>query len=278
MATFIDAGDVSIFIDPAVSLAPRRFSLPPHELEWRRLREVAERIERRAGEADVVIITHYHYDHHDPGKYVSPEIYRGKVVIVKDPKNNINISQRIRSARFLKILKNYAKEILVAEGSNLRFGRTLVRISDPIPHGSTARLGYVVEVLVEGDDLKVLFTSDVEGPVLNEASEFIIRNRPDIVIVDGPPTYLTAVGRFEEGLIETAVSNLARIAALDPSPTLVVDHHLLRDLSYVNFYRLVIDRVFREYGLRPRILSAAGFMGAEPMLLEARRRELYGER
>ena len=278
MATFVDAGDVTVFIDPAVSLAPRRFSLPPHEVEWRRLREVADAIERRAAEADVIIITHYHYDHHDPGKHVSPEIYDGKIVIVKDPKNNINVSQRIRSSRFLKVIKNRARKILIAERADLRFGRSTIRISGPLPHGSTTRLGYVVEVLIEGNGLKTLFTSDVEGPVVSEATEFILREKPDIVIVDGPPTYLVAAGKFEGRFVEEAKANLAKIASLDPPPTLVIDHHLLRDLDYISFYRSIADAVLRNYGLRPKVVSAAEFMGVEPMLLEARRRELYGRR
>jgi predicted metallo-beta-lactamase superfamily hydrolase len=44
-ATLVYTGDVKIAIDPAVSLAPRRFGLPPHAKEVERMLELAKEIE-----------------------------------------------------------------------------------------------------------------------------------------------------------------------------------------------------------------------------------------
>jgi len=271
MATFIETPDVTIFIDPAVSLAPRRYSLPPHELEWKRLEEVAKDIEKLAREADVIIITHYHYDHHDPGKHVSLSIYDNKVVIAKNHKSNINVSQRIRSSRFLKLIRERVRELRVADGAKYAFGRTVLKFSAPCPHGATSKLGYVVQVLIDDGDSKLVFTSDVEGPILKESAEFIMRSAPDIIIVDGPPTYLLGY-KFGVEELREAVSNLRAIASLSTEPVIVLDHHLLRDLNY----RDLFDDVMRDTPGKARIMTAAEFEGREPLLLEARRRELYG--
>lgn len=269
MATFIETEDASIFIDPAVSLAPRRFSLPPHDLEWERLREVAERITARASEADIIVITHYHYDHHDRGKHVPIDIYRGKVLIIKDPKNNINISQKIRSSKFLKVVRDLVKEIRVGDGADFRFGRTRIKFSDPVPHGATPTLGYVIQALIEDTSGKVLFTSDVEGPVTNEATEFMLKSGADVIILDGPPTYLEGY-RFDTEEVEQAVRNLRKVLT-HVRPTVVIDHHLLRDLNFTRFIDDVTSGIPSA-----RVITAAEFMGREPDLLEARRRELYG--
>ncbi|MCD6324127.1 MAG: hypothetical protein J7L55_03360 [Desulfurococcales archaeon] len=269
MATFIETPDISIFIDPAVSLAPRRFSLPPHELEWRRLNEVASAISRRASEADMIVITHYHYDHHDPGKYVPLDIYDGKLLVIKDPKNKINYSQRMRSARFLKLVKGRVKDIVVGEERKLVFGKTTVEISPPYPHGINDRLGYVIQIYVSDGDRSLLFSSDVEGPVDEGATDFIIGKRPDVLILDGPPTYLSGT-KFPEEAIRKARDNISRI--LRSSVEMVVaDHHLLRDLKYVDFIAPL-----NEGG--GKVLTAAEFMGREPELLEAQRPRLYGLR
>ena len=99
-STFVQTRDLSIIIDPAAALAPRRFGLPPHRVEVDRLYELASVIEEYLREADVVIITHYHYDHHDPGRIISLDNYKGKLVIIKDPYNKINVSQKIRAVSY----------------------------------------------------------------------------------------------------------------------------------------------------------------------------------
>jgi predicted metallo-beta-lactamase superfamily hydrolase len=271
MATFVESEDLTIFIDPAVSLAPRRFSLPPHELEWRKLREVADEITAKARESDVIVITHYHYDHHDPGKYVPLDIYEGKTLILKDPRNKINVSQKIRASKFIKLVKGKVKEIIIGDGRKLALGKTLLEFSPPYPHGISDRLGYVIEVFVADSTGSFLFTSDVEGPIHEEPTNFIIDRQPDVIVLDGPPTYLSGY-RFPEEAILKASKNIGKILS-SCKGMLVVDHHLLRDINYKDF---LLD-ASRTIPHSPPI-TAAEFMGREPELLEARRPELYGRR
>ena len=266
MATHVEAGDVNIVIDPAVALAPNRFGLPPHPVEEEAEAALWSRVKEQVAKADVIIVTHYHYDHVDPKE---PEIYEGKTVLLKHPRRMINRSQRERAASLLPRLRKLADGIMYADGRSFSFGDTEVRLSKPVPHGATATRGYVIEVSVRADET-FLFTSDVQGPVLEEQVDFILGEEPDLVFVDGPTTYIDSPYLPVE--LREANDNLVRIVREAGISRLVVDHHLTRDLDY----RERIGRVYEageELGVT--VECAAEFLDVEPNLLEARRRELY---
>ncbi len=272
MSTFVLTEDVKILIDPAVSLAPLRYGLPPHPREVDRLLKAGKDIESVAWKSDVIIITHYHYDHHDPGFLIPIDIYRGKVVYVKNPKDKINLSQKVRAAKFLELIKPIAKEVHIAEGSELRFGDTVIRISQSVPHGPTTRLGYVVEVSVKHGDESFLYTSDVEGPCLEEHMNFILSEKPKLVVVDGPLTYMLGY-RYSMKSLQASIENLMKIVDAGVKE-IVVDHHFLRDLNYGSRIAEV-----RKYALSKgsSITTAAEYMGKPVEQLEALRNKLYEE-
>ena len=66
MCLYVETRDVRVLLDAGVSLAPRRFGLPPHPRELERAREVRAAILRLAEETDVVTVSHYHRDHFTP--------------------------------------------------------------------------------------------------------------------------------------------------------------------------------------------------------------------
>ncbi len=141
MATFVETGDCKIFIDPAVSLAPRRYGLPPHPTEYKRMEEHWGNIKIYARKADVLIVTHYHYDHHDPN---FPDLYEDKTVLIKHPRENINRSQLGRAAIFLKQIEGMPEKLEFVDGKEFSFGNTTIRFSDAVFHGTGKLLGYVV--------------------------------------------------------------------------------------------------------------------------------------
>ncbi|MEM1598067.1 MAG: hypothetical protein QXI07_06155, partial [Pyrobaculum sp.] len=63
MCLYVETKDVRILFDAGVSLAPRRFGLPPHPRELERARQVRAQILKLAQSADVVTVSHYHRDH-----------------------------------------------------------------------------------------------------------------------------------------------------------------------------------------------------------------------
>jgi len=270
MATFIETDDVTVFIDPSVSIAPLRFSLPPHPIELKRLEEVAEIICRRAFESDIIVVTHYHYDHHDLGVHIPLDIYKGKLVVIKNPTEKINFSQRLRARKFLSKIENLVKELRIGDNTSFTVGKTLLKFSPPTPHGPTTNLGYVIQVFISDEDSSFLHTSDVEGPVNEDALDFMRKNPAKTVVVDGPPTYLSGVKQHVSD-VRIALKNIVEFLNSVRPEHLIIDHHLLRDVNYRLFY----DEVRKHVG-NVNVITAAEFMGREPELLEALRRDLYG--
>jgi len=270
MATYVETDDMKVLIDPAVSLGPRRFGLPPHRLELERMDQAWNDIKSYASKCDLLIVTHYHYDHHNPDEI---DFYRDKTLYIKDPKKNINKSQLQRASHFLKELRGLPKAVEFADGRSFQHAATTIKFSPPVYHGTNSRLE-----LCAGDKhllprRKNGFSSDVEGPSLDEQVDFILRERPDLLILDGPMTYMLGY-RYSGESLARSVANITKIISQTPVSVIILDHHLLRDQNY----KAKLTKVYEcadENGVK--VLSAAEYAGREPDLLEARRRELYAE-
>jgi len=266
MATFVKTKDVAITIDPSVSLAPSRYGLPPHKIEIEQMEEKWREIKGFVEKSDVIIITHYHYDHHNPEEV---EIFEGKKLLLKHPKDKINRSQIERAEYFLERLKNVKVEIDFCDAKKYEFDNTFVEISKPVFHGANQKLGFVLEVFVSDGKNSFLFSSDVEGPLHADQTEFILQRRPEIVFIDGPMSYMLGY-RFSKASLEKAVENLKKISEV--SREIVLDHHLLRDINWRN---QISELFVHAEQFSTEIKSAAEFRGVEENLLEARRKELY---
>ncbi len=270
MATFVETEDVAILIDPGVSLAPSRYHLPPHPKEEERMQETWTAIKEHAARSDVMIVTHYHYDHHNPDE---PEIYQGKRVYLKHPTDKINRSQSERASYFLDKLKGIPESIDIADGKEFKYGSTTITFSEPVYHGTNPRLGYVVEVSIASGGEKMVFTSDVEGPSVDAQVEFIIRERPELVILDGPMTYMLGF-RYSKRSLALSIENMCRLIRGGTLKELLVEHHFMRDLKY----RERIAEVYEcATEFDTKVITAAEYIGREIEMLEARRKELYAE-
>jgi predicted metallo-beta-lactamase superfamily hydrolase len=268
MATYVETDDLKVLIDPAVALGPRRYSLPPHPLEMVRLAETWSDVERYASQSDVLVVTHYHYDHHDPER---PEMYRDKTVYIKDPKEKINKSQAQRASYFLNKLKDLPQSLEIADGGEFQHGSTTVRFSPPVCHGTNPRLGYVVEVSISSSGEKAVHTSDVEGPSLEEQAEFVLQESPDLLILDGPMTYMLGF-RYSKKSLALSIENINRIIKETSVKTILLEHHFMRDLKYKERISEVYECASQE-GVS--VLTAAEYAGRKLEMLEARRKELY---
>jgi len=269
MATYVETDDLKILIDPAVALGPKRYGLPPHPLEIKRMHETWDDVLKYAAISDVLIVTHYHYDHHNPDE---PDLYNDKILYLKDPKRNINKSQSGRASYFLGKLESMPREQKVADGKEFHHGSTTIKFSPAVYHGTGSRLGYVIETSISCGDEKVVHTSDVEGPSIADQAAFIIQENPDLLILDGPMTYMLGY-RYSQESLRSAISNINSIIRNTSVRSIIADHHLLRDLKY----RERLAGVY-EYALENErtVLNAAEYAGRETDMLEARRKELYG--
>src|SRR5256886_11304697 len=99
MAPLVETPDVTGLIDPSVRLGPYRYDLRPHPTEQARQKELWQGIRAAANDSNVLTVSHYHYDHHDPD---APSIFRGKLAFLKDGKFHINRNQPQRLGAFVR--------------------------------------------------------------------------------------------------------------------------------------------------------------------------------
>ena len=282
MCTLVQTPDVTLLLDAGVSLCPNRFGLPPHPTEFKTIIKLRKRIAEAADKAEVVTISHYHFDHHTPSyedwlvnwteaNETARQIYEGKRILLKNPREKINPSQRQRAWLFQKTGGKHAQTLEVADGKTFAFGKdTILRFSEPVTHGpEKAMLGWVIMAEVEYVGEKFLFAPDVQGPMSTYALELIIAAKPQVAMVGGPPFYLGGF-KVDEAQLQTGLRNL--VSLVETIPVTILEHHALRDASWQERTRLVYDAAASA---GHSVVTAAEFAGEQNVFLESRRKQLY---
>ncbi|MEM3943225.1 MAG: hypothetical protein QXJ59_03985 [Thermofilaceae archaeon] len=273
MALGVVTPDATVLLDAGVSLAPRRFGLPPHPKEFEAAREARERITSFAARCDVVTISHYHLDHYTPSftsyyewcdRDVFEKTYAGKLILAKRPDRSISFNQRKRAAILLRELGEAGCRVVEADGLRFVLGRTYIEALGPFPHGAESPMGSVVSFLIEYGGTRIVFAPDAQGPTESNAAEAIISLKPSLVVIGGPPLYLEG-RKVERELVRRGLENLSVISR---STRVIVCHHTLRDEEW---------RGKLASGGISAAMTYAELLGAEEKLLEARRRVLYKE-
>jgi predicted metallo-beta-lactamase superfamily hydrolase len=270
MSSFIETPDVRILIDPGVSLGIR-FGLLPHPEEYRTRHKLRS-----------IIVKKSHHDHYTPNftdteligssPEEATELIQDKILLVKDYHTSVNTTQRRRGWLFWKFAEKYAKEIRTADKRVFHFGGTSLRFSHPVFHGETGSgLGWVIMLTVNCDDESITHASDVQGPIDEASLDSIIPENPKLLVVGGPPIYLSGT-LVKEELIRLAGVNLARLC--EKVPTTVVDHHLMRSPDWRDFVDPILQAAHPR---RNTLQSAADYKGSPIRLLECRRKDLYAE-
>jgi hypothetical protein len=279
MCTLVETSDVKFLLDAGVSLGPYRFGFPPHPREYRALGDCRKRIAEAAEKADVVTISHYHFDHHTPSyidwflqwstEEAARQIYEGKLVLAKSYRDKVNFSQRHRGWVFSHTGGKCAERFEFTDNRLFNFGDTAIRFSEPVYHGEgESELGWLIMATIEHGNERVLFASDVQGPMYAPTLEIILKQKPNIVIIAGPPAYLS--GLVEPEHIQTGIRNLEKL--VQNVPVVILEHHLLRDENW----RALSQTIFETATIAGhKVLSAAEFLGVENCLLEAKRKTLF---
>jgi predicted metallo-beta-lactamase superfamily hydrolase len=283
MCTLVQTPDVSILLDAGVSLCPYRFNLPPHPIEFQTIARLRQSITEAADKATVTTISHYHFDHHTPsyGDWLvnwtdngetARQIYQGKIVLAKNPKENINASQRQRAWMFQKTGGKHAKNVTSADGKTFTYGNTKLSFSQAVAHGSdNSMLGWVIMATVECDGERFMHAPDVQGPMSNHTTELILAAKPAVIMLGGPPLYLAGF-RVEESQLEQGLRNLEYI--VETVPAVVLEHHILRD----EFWRSKMEKIFQKAQQAGHsIITAAEWAGKENVFLESKRKQLFKE-
>jgi predicted metallo-beta-lactamase superfamily hydrolase len=281
MCTYVKTPDIRILIDAGVALGPR-FSKLPHPKEYLARNQCRRKIRELAADSDIIIISHYHNDHHTPNyketvwlgssAEESEQIYRNKIVIAKDARNAINFSQRRRGWMFQKFVKRIGSQFEVGDGRTFEYGATNVQLSTPVPHGEeTSGLGWVIMTTVESRDEKFMHASDVQGPMENNTMSKILTERPHLLIVGGPPVYL-AGNKVDQSKIQNAINNASKIAS--HIPEMIFEHHILRSENWHDDIKPVSGAAAKAGN---RAMNAAEYAGTDAQMLESIRPRLYEE-
>jgi hypothetical protein len=279
MCSYVVTPDVRILLDAGVSLAPNRYGFPPHPREYEALAECRKRIAEAADKAEVVTLSHYHFDHHTPSytdwchnwssEEVARQIYQGKTVLAKNYKSKINFNQRRRGWMFAKTGGSHAKEIRYVDGKTFEFGETRLKFSEPVFHGpENSQLGWLLMVTIEHKDERLLYTSDVQGPMCDSTLNLILAQKPQTVIIGGPPTYLG--GLVNRKNVKQGIKNLEKVA--ESIPLTILDHHFLRDENWKQLAKSIFTSASRA---GHRVMTAAEFIDKNNKLLEYQRKRLF---
>lgn len=328
--TFVETPDVKVLIDPGAAVMQPSFpASDAKKIYWWLQAERA--IKLASKHADIIIISHYHYDHFTD---FDPALYKNKLILAKNPNEYINDSQFSRARNFInnfcsafgeveleQVLKpgkkreykdpledlklvarkkfgDYSKrrkellnkgkkwflgrvkkwnaseevpelkfgktELRFPERKSFRFGKTTLRFTKPLFHGiEYARVGWVFATVVEYGNEKFIHSSDLSGPIIEDQASWIVKERPNWLILDGPTTYLIP---YMLNLINLrrAIDNILRIVH-ETNALIILDHHLLREKRYKKRLEKVYELAAKE---RKKVLSCAEYQGKVPKVLE----------
>lgn len=283
MCTYVETSDVRILLDAGVSLCPYRFGLPPHPMEFKTIDERRKEIAVAADKAEIVTISHYHFDHYTPSyedwicNWTSADetarrIYEGKTVLLKNYREKINYSQRRRGWVFQKTGGRHADKLEAADDKTYKFGSTLVKFSKPVPHGLQGSfLGWILMITIQRDLEKFMFAPDVQGPMSPDTLQMILAESPQLLMIGGPPLYLPD-SMVSPNEINLGLMNLEKIA--EKIPFVVLEHHILRDEKWREKSKNIFEKA---EGFHSQILTAAEFSGRQNIFYESIRSKLYEE-
>ncbi|RKX70864.1 MBL fold metallo-hydrolase [candidate division WOR-3 bacterium] len=148
-------------------------------------------------------------------------------------------------------------EVRFADGRKIQRGRTKIRFTPPLFHGiEYDRLGWVIGLVVEYGRRKILYSSDLQGPQIEDYAQWIIKENPDLIILDGPATYLFGFMMNRINL-RRAIENFLRIIKETKANPIIYDHHNLRDPRYRERLKEVYEEANRS---GKRVITAAEWL------------------
>ena len=263
LCCFIKTRQKKILIDPGIALGYMRYKLLPHPVQVAVDERIQQKIIHAWKKATDVVISHFHGDH-VPLENANP--YQLDIRKLSGLNENIRIwtkerchfspTEEKRANSFPLILRT---DLIAGEGK--KSGG--VSFSSAVPHGQAHNnLETVMMTRIEEDKVFV-HASDIQ--LLDDAAvSRILAWEPDMVLVGGPPLYLS---RLSDELVRKAWENAVRLSVA--SETLILDHHIMRNHEGIDWLDRLTDRTGKP------VLCAADFMGTPRLMLEADRRLLY---
>ncbi len=180
--------------------------------------------------------------------------------------NLLNLMKMWSENQWIKEFETKNSKIEFADNKCFTIGQTRINFTRPMFHGiEYAKMGWVIGISVEYRGSRYLYTSDLQGPKIEDYAEWIIKKKPDILILDGPPTYLLGYLMSKINL-ERAKNNIIKIIKETKTNPIIYDHHNLREEKY----KERLKDVYKSGG--KRILTAAEWMGKPPLILKLKQK------
>ena len=237
--------------------------------QWKRAREFCEEIYNNLqGEGNLYIRPHKvkvpllekelpFATSKDYGDYQE----RKKELLEKGRKRLSKLKELWENKRWVREFRFKKGRTIFVDGKQFSIGKTKIRFTFPHYHGiEYDRVGWVIGLIVEYDGKKLIYSSDIEGPQIEDYAEEIIRENPDILILDGFPTYLFGkmINRIN---MERAKNNIIRIVyGVKAHCVIIYDHHILREEKYKERFK----EVYKKTG--KKLMTAAEYMSEQSMI------------
>ncbi|MFB0561391.1 MAG: MBL fold metallo-hydrolase [Candidatus Lokiarchaeia archaeon] len=155
-------------------------------------------------------------------------------------------------------------EVKYPEGREFHFGKTRLRFTKPLFHGiEFSRVGWIFATVIESEGERLIHSSDMNGPIIEDYAEWIIKENPDILILDGPMTYMFGYLLNRINLNRTIV-NVSKIITETKAKLIIYDHHLTREAKFKERTSEVWETAKK---CNKRLLTAANFLGKTPKVL-----------
>jgi predicted metallo-beta-lactamase superfamily hydrolase len=120
-------------------------------------------------------------------------------------------------------------------------------------------------------DEKFMFAPDVQGPMSPRPLQVILEEKPQLLMIGGPPTYLVP-SRVSDKQLQLSLRNLSEIAR--NIPHIILDHHILRDADW---QQKTVETLYETYNAGSVLQTAAEFAGRKNAYLETNRKSLFAE-
>jgi predicted metallo-beta-lactamase superfamily hydrolase len=156
-------------------------------------------------------------------------------------------------------------EVKFAEDRELKLGRTRLRFTRPLFHGiEFSRVGWVFATVIEYDKEKLIHSSDLDGPIIEDYADWIIREKPDVLFLDGPLTYMLGYLTSKITLNRT-IENATQIVEKARTRLMFYDHHLPREPKFREWTAKVWETAKER---QKKLLTVAEFLGKKPVVLK----------
>ena len=118
-------------------------------------------------------------------------------------------------------------------------------------------------MVIEHAGEKLIHSSDLDGPIIEDYADWIVRENPDVLILDGPMTYMFGYTLTRTTLNRT-IENAVRILKESNVDLVIYDHHLPREPKFKEFTSDVWNMGKRK---RIGVFTAAEYLGKKPACL-----------